>query len=158
MQVFTTAERVPSPYREVALLNSKGESSWTDEKGMLDSQRRKAAEVGANGLIRGETKEPNAGTKIIGSLFGTGAERKGRAIAIWIPMDSGRTQENCSGRKSAAALERTEHLSQPPAYGTTPPPAPAPRLEDADRLPPERYYYQTEIAAQADGNRPGECR
>ena len=95
VQVFTTPERVPSPYREVALLNSKGESSWTDEKGMLNSQRKKAAEVGANGLILGETKEPNAGTKIIGSIFGTGAERKGRAIAIWIPDDSVRTQETC---------------------------------------------------------------
>ena len=29
------------------------ESSWTDEKGMLESQRRKAVEVGANGLILG---------------------------------------------------------------------------------------------------------
>ena len=238
VQVFTTAERVPSPYREVALLNSKGESSWTDENGMLTSQRKKAAEIGANGLILGETREPNAGTKIIGSLFGTGAERKGKAIAIWIPEDSTRTQEICSGRKPAAALGRQEHLIQPQGYQTTTPrPAPEPRLQDADRvavaappplaaeparlqdadrLPPEppaqpvrvvrpvardsvldayraateklppltryvadlrsrfyygvgcnlaveipdveRYYYQTEGAAQADGYRPGECR
>ena len=217
VQVFTTAERVPSAYREVALLNSKGESSWTDEKGMLDSQRRKAAEVGANGLILGETKEPNAGTKIIGSLFGTGAERKGRAIAIWIPEDSERTQGICSGSTTAAAFEREKRLIQPQGSQTlTTPPAPAPRLQDADRLPPEppaqpvrvvrpvardsvledyrdvtdtfppltryvadlrsrlyygvgcylavevpeveRYYYQTEGAAQADGYRPGECR
>ena len=223
VQVFTTAERVPSPYREVALLNSKGESSWTDEKGMLGSQRKKAAEVGANGLILGETKEPNAGTKIIGSLFGTGAERKGRAIAIWIPEDSARTQEICSGRKSAAALRREERLIEPEGYQAAAarsapaavPPS-APRLEVAvrmapappahhvrvgrpvardsvleayraatDRFPPltryvadlrsrryygagcylaveipevERYYYQTEGAAQADGFRLGECR
>ena len=126
VQVFTTAERVPSPYREVALLNSKGESSWTDEKGMLGSQRKKAAEVGANGLILGETKEPNAGTKIIGSLFGTGAERKGKAIAIWIPEDSARTQEICSGRKPAAALGRQDHLIQPQgSQAVTRGPAPA---------------------------------
>jgi hypothetical protein len=225
VQVFTTAERVPSPYKEVALLNSKGESSWTDERGMLGSQRNKAAEVGANGLILGETREPNAGTKIIGSLFGTGAERKGKAIAIWIPADSERTREICSGRQPAAALGREEHLIQ--LQGAAPEPrlqdadrlpplaAPDPRLEDADRLPEpasqpvravrpvardsvleayrsatdafapltrwvadlrsrlyyaagcsvaveipavERYYYQTEGAAQADGYRPGECR
>ncbi len=232
VQVFTTAERVPSPYKEVALLNSKGESSWTDEKGMLGSQRNKAAEVGANGLILGETKEPNAGTKIIGSLFGTGAERKGKAIAIWIPADSERTQAICSGRQPAAALGREEHLIQPRStQAGAPRPAPVPRLQDADRLPPpvapesrledadrlpepvsqpvravrpvardsvleayraatdafppltryvadmrsrlyyaagcalaveipavERYYYQTEAAAQADRYRPGECR
>jgi hypothetical protein len=217
VQVFTTAERVPSAYREVALLNSKGESSWTDEKGMLESQRRKAAEVGANGLILGETREPNAGTKIIGSLFGTGAERKGRAIAIWIPEDSERTREICSGRKLATAAERPGHLIRPQVLQPVASPAALPpRLEDADRLPPEpparpvravrpvardsvlevyraatdafppltryvadlrsrlyygagchlaveipqveRFYYQTEGAAQADGYRPGECR
>ena len=40
-----------SAYREVALLSSKGESSWTDEKQMMESQRRKAAQLGANGTL-----------------------------------------------------------------------------------------------------------
>jgi len=237
VQVFTTPERVPSAYREVALLNSKGESSWTDEKQMMDSQRRKAAKLGANGIILGETKEPNAGTKIIGSLFGTGAERKGRAIAIYIPADSLRVKVACSGQGGGSRIAEDDDASaqpnplgapapaaqpRPAAVQAPPPPlvepsAPAepPRLQDADRLPAadpqpvqvvqpvardsvldayraattrfppltryvadlrsrryygvgcriaveipevERYYYQTEAAAQADGHRLGECR
>jgi hypothetical protein len=95
VQIFTSAERVPGPYQEVALLNSSGESGWTTEKGMAHSQQQKAAQLGANGIIMGDTKEPNAGTKIIGSILGTGAERKGRAVAIFIPSDSLRVQRVC---------------------------------------------------------------
>ena len=55
VQIFTSAERVPGPYQEVALLNSSGESSWTSEKGMMHSQQQKAAELGAN--VRGDCTE-----------------------------------------------------------------------------------------------------
>jgi hypothetical protein len=137
VQVYTGADRVPSAYREVALLASKGESSWTNERGMITSQRKKAAQVGANGLILGETAEPKAGTKIIGALFGTGAERKGKAIAIWIPEDSARTMEICSGKDPApsASHQRLIEASRPvepraseqaPAPQRTEPTAPAP--------------------------------
>ncbi len=104
--IFTSAQRVQSDYREVALLNSKGESSWTNEEGMMKSQRRKAASIGANGIIIGEVKEPNAGTKIIGSLLGTGAERKGAALAIYIPEDSARVQRACGAAGAASTAAR----------------------------------------------------
>jgi hypothetical protein len=102
VEIYTDASHVQSEYVEVALLNSKGESGSTSEKGMYESQRRKAAEMGANGLILEPISEPKAGTKIIGALFGTGAERKGHATAIWIPADSGRVVELCDGAKNKA--------------------------------------------------------
>jgi hypothetical protein len=103
--IFTSAQRVPGDYREVALLHSKGESGWTDERQMAGSQRKKAAQLGANGIIMGDIKEPNAGTKIIGSILGTGAERKGAALAIYIPGDSGRVQRACG-------IESRPHLAE----------------------------------------------
>lgn len=96
VQIFMGAERVPNDYVEVAILNSKGESGWTDERQMLTSQRNKAGGLGANGIILQGTSEPKAGTKIIGALLGTGAERKGSALAIYIPADSVRVQRACS--------------------------------------------------------------
>ncbi len=39
VQMFASAERVPVPYQVVAILNSKGESGWTDEKQMMRSQQ-----------------------------------------------------------------------------------------------------------------------
>jgi hypothetical protein len=95
VQIFTTAEHIASDYREIALLHSKGESGWTTERGMMSSQRQKAAALGANGIVLNNIKEPNAGTKIIGAILGTGSERQGAAVAIYIPADSERVRQAC---------------------------------------------------------------
>jgi hypothetical protein len=87
--IYRTASQVPGKYQEVALLNSKGESSWTDEAAMFRSMRKKAAELGANAIILDAVSEPSAGAKVASAIFGTGAERKGRAIAVFVlPADS----------------------------------------------------------------------
>ena len=86
--IYRTASQVPGKYQEVALLNSKGESSWTDEAAMYKSMRKKAAELGANGIILDAVSEPSAGAKVASAIFGTGVDRKGRAIAIHVlPAD-----------------------------------------------------------------------
>lgn len=132
VRIFTSAARVDGDYREVALLHSKGESGWTNERGMAASQRGKAAQLGANGIIAGDIKEPNAGTKIIGAILGTGSERKGAALAIYIPGDSDRVAKACYGPKgthvasgpSPTADVRSEAAAaRTPA--TLPPPPPA---------------------------------
>jgi hypothetical protein len=146
VEMFTSAERVPGPYQEVALLNSKGESGWTDENQMMRSQQKKAASLGANGIILGDTKEPNAGTKIIGSLLGTGAERKGKAVAIFIPSDTLRVQRMC--KTTPQALERPyqpEEESAPPTpFGS----APAPARTDAEHPAPELAPEPVRLVAQ----------
>lgn len=88
VRIFRTAAQVPSKYEEVALLNSSGESSWTNEQAMMESMRKKAGSLGANGVILDAINEPGSGAKIVGAIFGTGAERKGRAIAIYVFPDS----------------------------------------------------------------------
>ncbi len=35
VKLYTTPDRVGQPYREVALLNAKGESNWSDEEDMI---------------------------------------------------------------------------------------------------------------------------
>jgi len=58
---------------------------WTDEGTMWNSMKKKAAKLGANGVILDATSEPKAGTKVLAAaLFGMGAERKGKAIAIYV--------------------------------------------------------------------------
>src|SRR6266480_3195376 len=97
VKVFADTSKIGQPYHEVALLNSKGESGSTSEAGMIKSQRKKAAELGANGIVLGAFQEPKAGTKIVGALFGTGAERKGSALAIYVPGASSRVHRACDG-------------------------------------------------------------
>jgi hypothetical protein len=106
VKVYTDTAQVPKPYTLVALLNSKGESGATTESGMVNSQRQKAARLGANGIIVSQIQEPKAGTKIIGALFGTGAERKGGAMAVYVPADSERVAKLCAGTKNRT-LTRT---------------------------------------------------
>lgn len=84
VRVFRTPDQVKAKYEEVAMLNSKGESNWTNEKGMIESMQRKAGELGANGIILDAINEASAGAKVAGAIFGTGSQRKGRSVAIFV--------------------------------------------------------------------------
>jgi hypothetical protein len=150
VQIFTAAERVPGPYQEVALLNSSGESGWTTEQGMAHSQQQKAAQLGANGIIMGDTKEPNAGTKIIGSILGTGAERKGKAVAIFIPSDSVRVQRVCKITPRALTTPYKDAdlaVTTAPAGMGTAAQAEAPRVEPVRAEAPRAEPVSTSIVA-----------
>lgn len=93
--IYRTAEQVPGGYHEIVLLDSSGESSWTNEAKMINSMRKKAAEMGANGIILDAMSEPSAGAKVAAAFLGTGAQRKGKAIAIHVvPADSDATSRN----------------------------------------------------------------
>jgi hypothetical protein len=94
--LFTTAERVGRPYVEVALLSSRGDNNLTSESEMHESQRQKAARLGANGVILGETRDAGAVAVVANAVLGTPADRRGRAVAIWIAEDSVRVQEVCA--------------------------------------------------------------
>ena len=87
--IYRTADQVPGRYEEVALLNSSGHYSMTNEEKMFKSMRKKAAELGANGIILDAVTEPSAGGKVASAIFGVGGERKGKALAIYVlPTDT----------------------------------------------------------------------
>ena len=110
VKLFTTPDRVQQPYHEVALLSSRGKTSYSSEDDMIKSMREKAARVGANGIILSGIDEPSAMAKIAGQvaqvavdaagMFGDiSAERNGRAMAIYVPADSARTITACADVK-----------------------------------------------------------
>jgi hypothetical protein len=86
---------VGKPYTEVALLNSAGDNDLTSESGMIRSQQKKAAQLGANGIILGQIKDASTGAQVAQAFLGTSANRKGRAIAIYIPSDTARVAAAC---------------------------------------------------------------
>ncbi|MDQ6689117.1 MAG: hypothetical protein M3Z18_01255 [Gemmatimonadota bacterium] len=98
VKLYTAPANVGSAYTEVALLNSSGSAGWTSESGMMKSMRKKAAEVGATGIIMGNIDEPGAGAKVVGAIFGTGTERKGKSVAIFVSADSTRVRTICAGQ------------------------------------------------------------
>ena len=82
--LYRTADQVPGEYEEVALLNSAGSSTGTNEAKMFESMKEKAGEIGANGVIIDSLSEPGAGAKVAAAIFGVSAERKGKAVAIYV--------------------------------------------------------------------------
>ena len=88
VRIYRTAAQVTGRYEELALLNATGEASWTNEQAMLESMRKKAGELGANGIILDAVTEPGAGAKVAAAFLGVGAERKGKALAIFVFPDS----------------------------------------------------------------------
>ena len=96
VKMYTTPAAVGATYQEVALLNSAGNTGFTSEAGMMKSMRQKAAEVGANGIIMGAINEPGAGAKVAGAFLGTGTERKGKSVAIFVPTDTARVRMVCA--------------------------------------------------------------
>jgi len=82
VQVFLTEGDVPGEFVKIALINAEAASSWTNEKGMVDKVRREAGKLGANGVIIDDIKEPSAGAKVAGAVFGVPANRHGKVVAI----------------------------------------------------------------------------
>jgi hypothetical protein len=86
--IYLTPDKVPGRYDEVALLSSKGDAGMTSETKMYDSMRKKAGEFGANGIVLQNVEEPGTGAKVFHHLLGTSADRKGKALAIFVLPDS----------------------------------------------------------------------
>jgi hypothetical protein len=97
--VYPDREHVPYDYYEVALIDAKGNSVYVGNGDLLKKIRNEAAAVGANGVVVDPLGATHATVKIIGAALGSNdAERKGRAIAIWMPSDTARVREACSKR------------------------------------------------------------
>ena len=93
---YADRDHVPYDYYEVALVTAKGNSVYTGNGDLLKDMRSKAASVGANGLVINSLGATHATVKIIGAAVGSSdADRKGQAIAIWMPSDTARVREAC---------------------------------------------------------------
>lgn len=108
VRVYLTPEDVPEDAVQLALLNSKGDDDWTSESGMIESQRRKAAEVGATGLVLGQRTDASSGAKFAAALFGTSKNRKGNALAVYVPSDTARAYGACRAGSATMSQNRGE--------------------------------------------------
>lgn len=84
VKIYRTADQIPGRYEEVALLTSAGDYSMTNEAEMFASMRKKAAALGANGVLLQQVVEPTTGAKVANAFLGTSANRKGESVAIFV--------------------------------------------------------------------------
>jgi len=82
--IYRTSEQVGFPFEEVALLSASGNYNATNEEQMYREMRNEAAELGANGIILESITEPTTGAKVANALIGVPANRRGKAIAIYV--------------------------------------------------------------------------
>lgn len=95
---YGSRDKVPYDYYEVALITGEANSVYAGNGDVLKSVRKQAASVGANGVVIDTLSATHATVKILGAaLGGKDADRKARAIAIWMPSDTARVREACSG-------------------------------------------------------------
>ena len=99
VEVFPSVDKVHYDYYELALITAEGNSVYTGNGDLLKSVRDQAASVGANGVVVDSLGATHATVKILGAAVGSkDAERKARALAIWMPSDTARVREACSGK------------------------------------------------------------
>jgi hypothetical protein len=99
VSVFPSRDKIPYDYYEVAIIAAEGNSVYVGNGDLLKSVRNQAAEAGANGLLVDSLAATHATVKVLGAVVGgKDAERKARAVAIWMPSDTARVRKACAGK------------------------------------------------------------
>ena len=104
--LYTSPDRVKQPYREVAVINSKGWLNGSNESDMVLSMREEAGRLGANGILLAEIEEPTPITKVAAGVGEVTLPRTGKATAIYIAADSANSVAACANYKGPSWLQR----------------------------------------------------
>lgn len=80
--IYLNEDDIASDWKPIAIIHAQGEAQWTNESQMLRKARKRAGELGANGLLVEDIKEPSAVAQVAGEVLGTGTTRRGQLIAV----------------------------------------------------------------------------
>jgi hypothetical protein len=83
--IYKSRVDIPGDYREIALLDSDGDAIYSNYGQLYASMRKKAAAMGANGILLGQTTEPDPLIKLAAFVFDGTAKRQVSATAIMVP-------------------------------------------------------------------------
>lgn len=94
--VYDNFGEVPYDYYEVAYITSEQNAVYTDKAAAVQAMQKRAGEQGGNGLVVNQLGSTKATVKLLGAaLGGADANRKGVAVAIYMPGDSMRVKNAC---------------------------------------------------------------
>lgn len=80
--IYRSPAEVPGRFRAIALLDSSADTDLAGYGDIYASMRKKAAAIGANGIILGDQLEPSPLLRLAGELLNGNTYRHGRATAI----------------------------------------------------------------------------
>lgn len=99
VSVFEGRADVTSSYYELAWIEVEGNSVWTTDSQLREKMRKRAAEVGANGLISNAVQQNKTGVNVLGEAVGArSATAKSSGLAIWMPSERDRVRLACGTR------------------------------------------------------------
>ena len=82
IRVFLRESDVRGDYERIALVSARSGSSWSDDADLIRAMRRRAARLGATGLIVGDIRDPSTVERIASVLTDYEPQLRGRGIAI----------------------------------------------------------------------------
>lgn len=82
--IYLSEEDIPGEWEKVAIINASGSTGYTNQQQMYEAVRKRAAQIGANGVLFQEIDEPSAGAKVAGAFLGTGTNRQVEMVAIYV--------------------------------------------------------------------------
>lgn len=82
--IYLSEDDIPGEFERIAIINAKGDSGMTNERQMYDAVRKRAASVGANGVLHAVVQEPGSGAKVAAAVFGVSASRRAEMVAIFV--------------------------------------------------------------------------
>ncbi len=82
VRVFLDEDEVPGEYERIALVTARSDASSADEADLIRAMRKRAARLGATGLIVGEVRDPTTLERVAEVFTDYEAQRRGRAVAI----------------------------------------------------------------------------
>ena len=96
VEVYSSRADVPNSYYELAWIQAEGNSVWTTDAQMRSEMRKRAAQVGANGIIVNDVSQNKTGVNVLGEAVGAKtATARASGLAIWMPAGADRTRLAC---------------------------------------------------------------
>lgn len=96
VEVYESRANAPYDYYELAWIQVEGSAVWTTDAALREQMRKKAADVGANGIIVNPVQESKGTVKVLGEAIGANsATSKASGLAIYMPSDAGRVTLKC---------------------------------------------------------------
>lgn len=117
--IYTSADKVPGKYEEVAVLSSQGAYTVAGDDKFYESFRKEAAKIGANGVILSAIEDPTTGQKVGSAVLGAllipnaMANRKTQAMAIYVTTPA---DEAAEAREAAMRAEQTSRMETLPSF------------------------------------------
>jgi hypothetical protein len=91
--LYSSASEVRAPFQAIAVIDFSEKDRMMNEAVLMDLVRRKAASMGASGVILPDMPEFGVYETVVQPL----TERGHRSIAVYVPEDSARVRVTCEG-------------------------------------------------------------